>query len=118
MENEKTIVIDGVVYSEDKRVLIKYPEDSSEERFFIPDFVEELGVSCFAHTKNTKHIFISKNVKKIGNRALGDQFCFVIQQIYVPSTVTELEGEIFDYGREEVQACRALPKVPDYGLVI
>ena len=27
MENKKTIVIDDVIYSEDKKVLIKYPKD-------------------------------------------------------------------------------------------
>ena len=32
MENEKTIVIDGVIYSEDKKVLIKYPKDKKEEK--------------------------------------------------------------------------------------
>ena len=34
MENEKTIVIDGVIYSEDKKVLIKYPKNKKEEISF------------------------------------------------------------------------------------
>lgn len=97
----ETITIDGVVYSADKRVLIKYPEEKHEERFYIPDFVEEIGVGCFADTNYTKHIFIGKNVKKICERALGDQFNFLIKQIYIPGTVTELEGEIFDSGVDD-----------------
>ena len=40
----ETITIDDVIYSADKRVLIKYPKDKPEERFYVPDFVEELNV--------------------------------------------------------------------------
>lgn len=90
------IIIDGVIYSADKRVLIKYPKDMSEERFYVPDFVEELGDGCFSEASCLKHIIIGKNVKKIGNRALGDAMAFTVSQIYIPRTATELTGEIFD----------------------
>ena len=96
-----TITIDGVVYSADKKVLIKYPEDKVDERFFVPEFVEEIGASCFADTQYTKHIYIGKNVKKIGNCALGHQFNFIIKQIYIPPMSTELVGEIFDRGVDD-----------------
>lgn len=95
------ITIDGVVYSADKKILIKYPEDKTEECFYIPDFVEEIGKGCFADTNCLKHIIIGKNVKKVGSRALGDQFKFVIKQIYIPPTATEFEGEIFDCGVDD-----------------
>ena len=97
----ETITIDGVIYSENKRVLIKYLEEKHEERFYVPDFIEEIGVGCFSNTNYTKHIFIGKNVKKIRERALGDQFKLVFKQIYIPGTVTELEGEIFDQGVDD-----------------
>ena len=66
--DENYIVIDGVVYSADKRILMKYPADKAGECFYIPDFVEELGDGCFASVDNVKHIIIGKNVKKIGRR--------------------------------------------------
>ena len=97
----ETITIDGVIYSEDKKILIKYSDEKNKERFYIPDFVEEIGVGCFSDTNYTKHIFIGKNVKKIRERALGDQFKLVFKQIYIPGTVTELEGEIFDLGVDD-----------------
>ena len=75
-----TITIDGVIYSEDKKILIKYSDEKNKERFYIPDFVEEIGVGCFSDTNYTKHIFIGKNVKKIRERALGDQFKLVFKQ--------------------------------------
>ncbi len=59
-----TLTIDGVIYSADKKVLMKYPEDKADERFYIPDFVEEIGKGCFADTNYLKHIIIGKNVKK------------------------------------------------------
>ena len=97
----ETITIDGVIYSKDKRVLIKYSGEKHEERFYVPDFIEEIGGGCFSDTNYTKHIFIGKNVKKIRERALGDQFKLVFKQIYIPGTVTELEGEIFDCGVDD-----------------
>ena len=46
-----TMTIDGVVYSADKKVLIKYPEDKADEAFYIPESVEEIGEDSFAETK-------------------------------------------------------------------
>ena len=89
-----TITIDGVIYSQDKKVLIKYPEEKQEEVFYTPDFVEELGEGCFSDNESVKNIFIGKNVKKIGDRALWA--CnFNIEKILIPNSVVELKGEIF-----------------------
>ena len=103
-----TITIDGVVYSEDKKVLIKCPEESQEKTFYIPDSVEELGDGCFSNNEKIKNVFIGKNVKKIGNCALGHQFNFTIKKIYIPSAVTEFVGEIFDRGVDDGGECSLL----------
>ena len=96
-----TITLDGVIYSADKKVLIKYPEESQEKTFYVPDFVEELGESCFENIEYAKDIYIGKNVKKVGRCALGNAFNFKIKQVYIPSTVTEFVGEIFDRGVDD-----------------
>ena len=98
MNNKSTVVIDGVVYSADKKVLIKYPNDKNETVFRIPDFVEEIAEECFMDVKPPKKVYMGNNVKKICNNAIGDQCTFCIRQIYIPPTVVELEGEIFDQG--------------------
>ena len=95
------IKIDGVIDSADKKVLIKYPEEDQEKTFYVPDFVEELGESCFENIQYAKDIYIGKNVKKVGRCALGNAFNFKIKQVYIPSTVTEFAGEIFDRGVDD-----------------
>ena len=100
MENEKTIVIDGVVYSEDKKVLIKYPKDKKEEKFFVPNFVEEIGYTCFSEVENKINIYIGNNLKKLHNCAFVN-FKYAIDKIYIPPTVDTIEGEIFESFAEE-----------------
>jgi hypothetical protein len=107
MENEKTIVIDGVIYSEDKKVLIKYPKDKKEEKFFIPNFVEELGNKCFSEVENKINIYIGSNVKKLHNGAF-ENLKYAIAKIYVPATVKEIEGEIFESFVEVVKCTNVI----------
>ena len=66
-----TITINGVVYSADKKILIKYPEEKQEATFHVPDFVEELGAGCFSDNEYIKNIFIGEKVRKIGERAFA-----------------------------------------------
>ena len=95
-----TITIDGVIYSGDKKVLIKYPEEKQEETFHVPDFVEELGAGCFSDNEKIKNIFIGEKVRKIGERAF-DCHNFNVKKVFIPNTVIELIGEIFGVGVDD-----------------
>jgi len=64
--------------------------------------VEELADGCFADAKGLVRIDIGKGVRKIGNRSLSSDSCgFLEKIIYIPPTVTELVGEIFDCGGDD-----------------
>ena len=95
-----TITIDGVIYSADKKVLIKYPEESQEKTFYVPDFVEEIGEDCFVDNSTVEYIFIGNNVKKIGARAFGF-YNFNVKKIFIPDSAVELVGEIFGKGVDD-----------------
>ena len=73
-----TLTIDGVVYSADKKVLIKYPEESQEKTFYVPDFVEEIGDDCFVDNSTVEYIFIGNNVKIIKPESTSPYFLHVI----------------------------------------
>ena len=95
-----TITIDGVIYSADKKVLIKYPEENQEKTFYIPDFVEEIGSDCFIDSSTVEYIFIGNNVKKIGARAFGF-YNLNIKKIFIPDSAVELVDEIFGKGVDD-----------------
>ena len=95
-----TITIDGVIYSGDKKIFIKYPEEKQEETFHVPDFVEELGAGCFSDTEKIKTIFIGEKVRKIGKRAF-DCHNFNVKKVFIPNTVEELVNEIFGVGVDD-----------------
>ncbi len=59
----------GVLYSKDKKQLIKYPNGKSSVSYTVADETEVINVLAFANTKALTEITIGKNVKEIGASA-------------------------------------------------
>ena len=91
--NDNYIVIDGVIYSADKRVLLKYLPDREGETFYIPDFVEEISPSAFEDTRKLKNVYIGKKVKKI----YGDGVCGSIEKVFISPSVADIAHQILPY---------------------
>ena len=96
--NKDYIILDGVKYSADKRVLIEYPTDKKDKTFFVPDFVLEIADKAFYGNRFLKNLHTGKNLRKIGYAAFsydydgGDEY---IEKIYVSPSVTELAHVVF-----------------------
>ena len=59
---------DGVIYTENKRVLWLYPAGKNDKTFLIPETVEVIASDAF-EAANLKSISIPETVKKVGNNA-------------------------------------------------
>lgn len=70
-ENPSFKDIDGVLYSKDGRVLIKYPESKEGDSYVIPDGVTEIGDGAFWGCKSLKSIEIPRDCK-LDNRAFAE----------------------------------------------
>lgn len=92
---------DGVLFSKDKKKIIKYPKNRAGETYYINNCVKEICGGCFDVLDHLKSIYIGKSVKKIGHRALDSDMYFSLKKVYIPKTVTEFEGEIFDIGADD-----------------
>ena len=79
--------VDGVLYSKDKKSLIKFPDARTGE-FEVPNFVEIIESNSFDESQLTS-VKISDSVIKIKNAAFDDNDN--LQSIYVPSSVTIVE---------------------------
>ena len=68
-ENKNLISENGVVYTVDKKKLIKYPAGKACDIFHVPNEVEEIGECAFADAKNVSGIYIGKNCRSIKENA-------------------------------------------------
>jgi hypothetical protein len=100
-DNPRFTSEDGVLFSKDKKRIVLCLDKEGRNTYTIPDCVEEIADDCFAAARDIIRINIGKNVRKIGHRGLQSDMHFALKKIYIPATVTELEGEIFDAGGDD-----------------
>lgn len=69
-DNEQFYTEDGILYSKDKKTLIKFPAAKKVENFAIPDIVENISQMAFYNAKNISGSFnIGSNIKVIDKSA-------------------------------------------------
>lgn len=66
------VVIDDVVFSTDKKELVRYSPEKTDETYVIPEFVETICDGAFQGSEHLKQVNISKNIHHIGSRAFSD----------------------------------------------
>ena len=66
------VVIDDVVFSTDKKELVRYSPEKTDESYVIPEHVETIRDGAFQGSEHLKRVTISKNIHHIGNRAFAD----------------------------------------------
>ncbi len=116
-DNTSFCSVDGVVYSKDMTVLVKYPRGKTGDSYAIPDTVTVLQNSCLSNTqlieitipegitviseyafetnRNLKEVILPEGVTTIENNAFG--FCYALENIVIPDTVTSIGKGAFVY---------------------
>ena len=69
---DRYVIIDDVVFSTDKKELVRYSPEKTDESYVIPDYVETIRDGAFQGSEHLKQVTISKNIRHIGNRAFSD----------------------------------------------
>lgn len=67
--NEAFVDVDGVLYTKDKKTLVRYPAAKAETAVTVPDGVEVLGYGAFHSCVALKEISIPISVTEIGSHA-------------------------------------------------
>lgn len=113
--NRHFISEDGVLYTADKKTLIRYPAGKECEIFRVPNDVEQIGDYAFADAKNVSGICIGKNCRSIGENAYiktthytlekddegsitGIGKYFGIRKYYISPSVKDIGDQIFEGG--------------------
>ena len=68
-ENEYYKSVDGVLYSKDGTVLIRYPQVKDGDSFTVPDGVKVIADYAFVNCTNLNNIYLSDSVKSVGRWA-------------------------------------------------
>lgn len=85
----KFVINNGLITSEDKRVLIHQPEN---EKIIIPQGTKIVGCWAFYGYKS-KNIIIPNTVAEIGDNAFGD--CEYMEELEIPNSVTKVGESSF-----------------------
>ncbi len=95
--NENYTSIDGVLFSKDKTILIKYPEGKKDiTSYTIPDGVTEIGDGAFWDCRSLTSVTIPDGVTEIGSHAFYG--CIGFTSITCKNTTPPEDGfQTFDY---------------------
>lgn len=93
-ENSTFVSIDGVVYSRDQTVLIRFPGGRGGE-FVIPSTVTEVGCCSFKFCSSLRNVILSEGVRYIGPHAFRG--CENLTSMVVPASVNEIGDSAFSY---------------------
>lgn len=80
----------GVVYSENKEILLK---GADIDAYSIIEGTREIADEAFAHCNTIKYIVMPESLYKIGKRAFFH--CERLEDIYFPSSIYSIEDEAF-----------------------
>ena len=69
---DRYVIIDDVVFSVDKKELVRYSPEKTDESYVIPDYVETIRDGAFQGSEHLKQVTISNNIHHIGSRAFAD----------------------------------------------
>ena len=86
--------VDGVLFSKDGKVLLKYPQARKSDKFVIPDGVVEIAENAFALASKLKNVVIPDTVEIIGKYAF--YHCPKLNKINIPEAVNRIDRFAFE----------------------
>ncbi len=92
-KNKSYTSIDGVLFSKDKKELIKYPSEKSDSKYTVPSSVETIWQCAFEDSDNLKKIIFNDSLKNIGY--LSFAYCDAITSVEIPDSVTNMAYRAF-----------------------
>lgn len=103
--------IDGVLYSSDGSLLIKYPCANERTSFNVPNGVYELCENAFAYSQSLTSISLPDNLKSIGKNCFSN--CTVLEALFIPMSVETVKEGAFSIGSTVCHIYYGGESIPD-----
>ena len=95
-DNPNYSSVDGVLFDKDRKILIRYPQNKSDETYVIPSTVTSIGETAFYGASHLKSITIGTNVESIGYGAFISMEKLEIIQIASGVNSISIDYNFFD----------------------
>jgi putative cell wall binding repeat-containing protein len=98
-ENQTFTSVEGVLFSKDKSVLIKYPngrtatDETSSHSYTIPSGVKQIYNHAFYYNATLESIIFSDGVEKVGKESFAS--CSKLSYVQFSDSVVEIENRAF-----------------------
>lgn len=112
-DNEFFNSVDGILFSEDGKSIVRYPNGRKNKSYTIPEAITAIGDYAFGYCENLENVKIHDNVTEIGCNAFSH--CSALTTIKIPDGVknlaaysfygcTNLESAVIGNGVEEISS--------------
>ncbi len=92
-DNAYLMVEDNILFSKDKKTLIRYPNNKLDEEYTIPESVTTIGSSAFLGCTSLTSVTIPNSVTSIGSFAF--EGCTSLTSVTIPGGVTTIGENAF-----------------------
>ena len=101
-DNPYLVSVDGVLFSRDMTVLVRYPPARSGSSYSVPESVTAIGDDGFGGCRELREISLPEGLSAIGDRAFNG--CARLAQAVLPESLTGL-------GKSAFGGCHALTEI-------
>lgn len=85
---------DNVIFNKNKTKIICYPSGKTEEKYIVPNTVNELESYSFSYVQNLKDIVLPNSLEIIPDNSFLS--CTKLETVFIPSSVTDIHDRAFD----------------------
>ena len=94
-KNPKFSSEDGVLFNNDKTILIFYPQGKADKTYIIPDTVTIIGEKSFEGNAFLTNVTIPESVKKIESKAFAN--CTGLTEVFIHAGVEYIHQYVFSH---------------------
>lgn len=113
--NKSMISVDGILFSKDMSVLMKYPAAHAEASYSVPVSVKTISDNAFSSVRLLESVAIPNGVKEIGASAFSD--CKGLHSLVIPNSV-EAIGSMAFYGCSNLSSITLSQNIKKLGSLV
>lgn len=85
--------IDGIIFSKDQSVLLKYPVGKEDYTYKVPSYVKKIRSRAFTNSENLRRVVLPNSVDSIEGWAFAA--CENLYSLNIPNTIKYIESSAF-----------------------